>query len=122
MRMAWSAGVLMVAVLAGCIRDEETGFVQIKAVPTLAGAPLALYLNDAKLETLKNGEALLTHRTGTSKLQVEAGTGQLSPLCEIIVGKNRITTVTISTVLRPPRCQCSHTAGQGPQANRTCVS
>jgi hypothetical protein len=122
MRMAWSAGALLIAVLAGCIREEETGFVQIKAVPALTGSTLAFYLNDAKIVTLKNGEALLTHKSGTSKLQVEAGAGQLLPLCEIVVSKNRITTVTVSTLSRPPRCQCSHAAGQGPQASRTCAS
>lgn len=120
--VAWTAGGLVAALLAGCIPGEESGFVQIKTVPTLAGAALAFYLDDAKLEPLKNGEALLAHKTGTSKLQVEAGGRQLASLCEIVVGKNRITTVTILTVSRPPRCQCSHTVGQGAQANRTCVS
>lgn len=119
---AWSVGGLLVSVLAGCLQEGDTGFVQIKAVPTLAGSPLSLYLDDAKLKPLKNGEALLAQKAGTSKLQVEAGGGQLAPICEIVVSKNRITTVTVSTISRPPRCQCSHAAGQGAQGNRTCVS
>jgi hypothetical protein len=39
-------------------------------------------------------------------------------LCEIAVKKNRITTVTISVLERPPRCQCRYGSG----ASRVCVS
>ncbi len=115
------ACVLMSA-LAGCIGEDETGFVQIKAVPGFTTSQPSLYLDSMKLEPLKKGEAVLVQKTGTSKLQIEGWGGQLSPLCEIVVKKNRITTVTISTGLQPLRCQCSHSAGQSPQERRTCVS
>jgi hypothetical protein len=42
------------------------------------------------------------------------------PLCDIVVKKNRITTVTVSIIERPPRCQCSH-AAPGAQPGRTCI-
>ena len=61
-------------------------------------------------------------RVGTAKLQVEASNGNLAPLCDLVVKKNRITTVTVSPVERPPRCQCRPSAGTDPTANRTCVS
>ena len=74
-----------------------------------------------KLEPLKKGEAVLSRKAGTTKLQAEGAPGQLTLLRDIVVKKNRVTTVTVSIVERPPRCQCSHSASQGPQANRTCI-
>jgi hypothetical protein len=43
----------------------------------------------------------------------------LAPLCDIEVRKNRITTVTVSVLERPPHCQCRFSGGNG---DRTCVS
>lgn len=111
----------LVSVLTGCF-GEQNGFVQIKAVPSLAPSLPALYLDSEKLEPLKKGEAVLVRRTGTSKLQVDGLGGQLSLLCEVVVRKNRITTVTISTLQRPVRCQCGHSVGQNAQGQRTCSS
>jgi hypothetical protein len=112
---------VFMSALAGCIEDE-TGFVQIKAVPVAAASQPSLYLDAVKLEPLKKGEAFLVQKAGTSKLQIEGWGGQLSLLCEVVVQKDRITTVTISTVQRPLRCQCSHASGQSPQGSRTCLS
>jgi hypothetical protein len=42
-------------------------------------------------------------------------------LCDIVVRKNRITTVTISLSERPPRCQCRNTAVVEPPAVRSCI-
>ena len=61
-------------------------------------------------------------RVGTARLQIEAGNGSLAPLCDLVVKKNRIITVTISVVERPPRCQCRNTAGPDRAQSRTCVS
>ena len=113
---------IFVSALAGCIRQGDTGFVQVKTVPVPSSiSQPALYLDFVKLEPLKKGEAVLVQKIGTSKLQAEGTGGQMTPLCDVVVRKNRITTVTISIVQRPPRCQCSHDAGQGSQAQRTCV-
>jgi hypothetical protein len=111
---------LLAAALAAC-NPAGDGFVQIRTVPVSAVTQPALYLDAVKLEPLKKGEAVLTRKAGTTKLQAEGAGGQLTLLCEIVVKKNRITTVTVSIVERPPRCQCSHSAGQGPPANRTCI-
>jgi hypothetical protein len=115
-----SAG-LLVSALAACIPEGGTGFVQIKTVPASSVSQPSLYLDSVKLEPLKKGAAVLSRKAGTSKLQAEVAGGQLALLCDIVVKKNRITTVTISTVERPPRCQCTHNANQGSQANRTCI-
>jgi hypothetical protein len=89
--------------LAACT-FKDVGYVEINTVP-LATAT-TLYLNSVKLDPLKNGTAVLRHNVGTAKLVTEGNNGRLVMLCEITVRKNRITTVTISVLDRPPRCQC----------------
>jgi len=53
----------------------------------------------------------------TAKLQVDGEGGKLT-LCQVVVRKNRITTVTVSALDRPPRCQCGRT---GIGDARTCI-
>jgi hypothetical protein len=74
-----------------------------------------------KLEPPKNGTAVLRQRVGTAKLATPAGGGQMAVLCDIVVRKNRITTVTISLLERPPRCQCRNTAVADRAAVRSCI-
>ena len=62
---------------------------------------------------MQKGVAVLKHRTGTTKLSTE-GVAASSPLCDIVVKKNRITTVTVSVLERPPRCQCRNSAAKAP--------
>jgi len=45
----------------------------------------------------------------------------MAVLRDIVVRKNRITTVTISLLERPPRWQCRNTALGEPQAVRSCL-
>src|SRR5207248_10078908 len=81
-----------------------------------SSAPAALY-------TLSLHDALpisvLRQRVGTAKLQVEAANGNLAALCELVVKKNRITSVTVTVVERPPRCQCRTSGSTDRAANRT---
>ena len=112
------AGILLLAP-AACIGETGTGFVQIKTVPVSAVSQPVLYFDSVKLEPLRKGEAVLIRKSGTTKLQADGSGGQLTVLCEIVVRKNRVTTVTISIAERPPRCQCSNSAGQA--TNRTCI-
>jgi hypothetical protein len=104
--------------LAAC-SDSGVGYVEIK---TLSAAP-ALYLDTVKLEPLRNGVGVLRQKVGTTKLQVDGEGGQLALLCNIVVQKNRITSVTVSVSSRLPRCQCGRNsiAGDTPP-NRTCVA
>ena len=121
-RTTGSAAFALLALigLTACT-ETGTGFVQIKAVPaaTTISQP-ALYFDTTKLDPLRHGEAVLTRKVGTTKLQAEAAGGQLAPLCNIVVKKNRITTVTVSIAERPPRCQCANSA-QGSTTPRTCL-
>jgi hypothetical protein len=124
MRLATLAAVALALVpLAGCTFEADTGFIEIKTAPgpALAAAP-SFYLDSEKLDPLRKGNAVLRQRVGTAKLQIEANNGSLAPLCELVVKKNRITTVTVTVVERPPRCQCRTSAGTDRAANRTCVS
>ena len=107
--------------LAACNQQGGTGFIQLKTVPVATVAPPALFLDSEKLEPLKKGEAVLTRKVGSTKLQIEGAGGQFTLLCDILVKRNRITTVTLSVAERPPRCQCRIGADQGSRTTRTCI-
>jgi len=114
-----AAGLGLVAaglVLAACNVPGETGYVEIKTVPAASPRSPSLYLDKAKLEPVQKGVAVLKQRTGTTKLSADGVGGQVV-LCDIVVRKNRITTVTVSVLERPPRCQCRNSAAKG-----ACVS
>jgi hypothetical protein len=113
------AAALSLGMLATCT-PKDTGYVEIKTVPA-AMPTMVLYLDSVKLEPPKNGTAVLREQVGTAKLTAQAGGGQMAVLCDIVVRKNRITTVTISLLERPPRCQCRNTAISEPSAARSCI-
>ena len=112
-------GALLAVGLTSCSMDNGAGYIEIKSTLPSAGAPL--YLDSVKLEPLRNGNALLRQRVGMSKLQTDGDGGYLAVLCSIDVKKNRITSVTISMLSRPPRCQCGRTSGTDAAGNRTCI-
>ena len=107
------------AVIAACRPGGDVGYVEIKTVPVAPVTQTALYIDAAKLAPIKKGSAILRERIGTLKLQADGIAGSLAPLCDIVVKRNRITTVTVSVLERPPRCQCRY-SGSG--AGKTCVS
>jgi hypothetical protein len=109
------------AVLVACQLPDDSGYVEIKTVPgsaTVTQPPL--YLDAVKLDPLRKGVAVLRMRVGTARLAVENGGGHLAPICDVVVKKNRITSVTLSVTERPPRCQCRNNGWNA--AARTCVS
>lgn len=110
------AGAFALLALAGCVREASTGYLEIKTVPSTARTP-ALYIDADKVEALKSGTTVLRQPVGTARLQVEGEGGKVT-LCQVAVRKNRITTVTISALDRPPRCQCGRT---GTTDRRTCI-
>jgi hypothetical protein len=122
MRSAPALGATLALVgLASCNADGGVGYVEIKTVP--AATPVALYLDTLKLEPVRNGMAVLQQKVGTAKLQVDADGGQFAVLCNIVVQKNRITSVTVSTAGRQLRCQCNRSStGKDLATNRTCVA
>jgi hypothetical protein len=117
MRTFVVASVLL-AQASSCQPTGDVGYVEIRTVPTFSNViGPSLYLDAFKVEPSKKGTTILTQRVGTTRLATDGAGGQLT-LCEIVVKKNRITTVTISVLERPPRCQCRN--GGGP--SRACLS
>ena len=103
--------------VAGCDPNTDVGYVELKTVPAMTNVTQPqLYLDTVKLEPFKKGTAVLMQRVGTARLATDGAGGQLL-LCEIIVKKNRLTSVTISVLERPPRCQCRSVGN-----SRACVS
>jgi hypothetical protein len=110
---------LLALLLVSCSGDNGAGYIEIKSTPPSINIPL--YLDTIKLDPIKNGTALLRQKVGLSKLQTDGDSGHLAVLCTIDVRKNRITSVTVSALSRPPRCQCGRTSGTDAAGNRTCV-
>jgi hypothetical protein len=114
------------AIVAGCIAlvvgacSDDSGYVEVRtSPPSLSAAPL-LYLGTTRLEP-RNGATVLRQAVGTMQLQGETG-GQMILLCDVVVRKNRITTVTVSLVDRPPRCQCRTDVTAKQRAGRVCIA
>jgi hypothetical protein len=113
------SAVIVGAAIAACRPNGDVGYVEIKTVPPAPITLTALYIGSAKLAPIRKGSAILRQPTGTLKLQADGTAGALAPLCEIVVARNRITTVTVSVLERPPRCQCRNS---GADAAHACVS
>ena len=113
-----AALALAALALTSCNLDSGAGYVEIKAIPPSASVPL--YLDQAKLEPLRNGNAVLRQKVGTVKLMTDVD-GHMSLLCNVEVKKNRITSVTVSIMTRQPRCQCGRPNPAETGLNRTCI-
>ncbi len=108
------------AVIVACRPSGDAGYVEIKTVPSALPAQ-TLYLDSVKLAPIRQGSAILRQHVGTLKLEAAGFAGTLAPLCSIVVAKDRITTVTISVLERPPRCQCRFISHDAATA-QACVS
>jgi hypothetical protein len=124
-QLAWRIGGLVVSacIAAAAVYawrpTADIGYVQINTVPVASLTQAPLYLDSTKLRPIRQGSALLRQPVGMLKLQAAGLGGSLAPICEIEIRKNRITTVTISVLEHPPRCQCRFSGANG---DRTCVS
>jgi hypothetical protein len=116
-RLASIGGLLLA--LSGCV-NTDVGYVEIKTTPPAVAGP-ALYLDADKLAPAKGGISVLRQQVGARKLQADLESGRV-PLCTVVVKKNRITTVTVSLLDRPPRCNCGRggTPADKP-SERTCI-
>jgi hypothetical protein len=115
-----AAAALLALALTSCDLDPGAGYVEIKAIPPSATLPL--YLDQAKLDPIRNGTAVLRQKVGTAKLQMDAdGAGHMAVLCNIEVRKNRITSVTVSIMSRQPRCLCGRTNASDTGPTRACI-
>jgi hypothetical protein len=99
-------------------QSNGVGYVQINTVPVAPLTSTALYLDSTKVDPIHQGSALLRQRVGTVTLQASGLDGAMAPLCTIEVQRDRLTTVTVSVLDRPPRCQCKFAGG----TNRACIS
>jgi hypothetical protein len=123
-RRAVAAGATVLALaafaLAACDLDGGAGYVEIKAIPPSAAPPL--YLDQVRLDPIRNGNAVLRQKVGTVKLETDIdGSGRRAFLCSIEVKKNRITSVTVSIMSRQPRCLCGRTNASDTGPMRTCI-
>ena len=109
------------AVIVACRPSGDVGYVEIKTVPVAAATQTAFYLDSEKLAPIKNGSAILRQPVGILKLQAGSVAGAPASLCDIVVKRNRITTVTVSVLERPPRCQC-RSSGSDSATEHACVS
>jgi hypothetical protein len=115
-----SAAIVVAAIMAWK-PSGDIGYVQINAVPVAPITQAQLYFDAIRLAPLKNGTALLRQSVGTLTLRAASYGSATVPLCQIEVRKDRITTVTVSMLERPPRCQCRFNSG-GDTTNHRCVS
>jgi hypothetical protein len=123
-RVAGVAGAcIALQALAGCNPQGDVGYVEIKTVPASSSvsAP-SFYLDRVKLDPFRKGGAIIKQSVGTAPLAIDGGGGEMYRLCEVVVKKNRITSVTVSVMERPPRCQCRMNGAQGSSRGRVCVS
>lgn len=111
--------LLVASLLSACNLERAGGYIEIKTVPASSGALPPLYLDSTKLQPIKKSTTVLTQPAGPVKLQFEGSSGNKVVLCDIVVKKDRITTVTVSVIERPPRCQCRISSGPD---SRVCVS
>src|SRR5882757_5497821 len=115
-----AGATVLAAALAACQPVGDTGYVELKTIPASTSVVQpTFYLDTVRLDPVKKGVAVLRQRVGTAKLAIDGSGGNPALLCEVVVRKNRITTVTVSVLERPLRCQC-RTGGK--DTPRTCVS
>ena len=115
--LAAGAAVVVAAIVA-FRPSSDIGYVEIKTVPVAPLTQTALYIDATRVGPIKEGSAILQHRVGTLRLQSDGIAGSLAPLCEIVVKRNRVTTVTVSVLERPPRCLCRFNGAEA----HACVS
>ena len=116
-----ASAMLVGAAIVACRPTGDVGYVEIKTVPAASYPQTELYLDSTKLAPINKGDTILSQPVGTLRLEANGFAGTLTPLCRIVVRKNRITTVTISVLERPPRCQCHYTGVDAATAHE-CVS
>jgi len=116
-----AAAIIVIAAIVACRPSNDVGYVEIKTVPVAPFAATALYLDSTKLAPIKQGSTVLRQPIGTLKLQADGFAGTMMDLCNIVVRKDRITSVTISVLERPPRCQCRYNS-HDPSPDHPCVS
>ena len=94
----------LVVVMTGC-DSGETGYVQLRVVPANATASTTLYLEGVWLDFSRGPTLTLQFKTGRVALTT-MGSTRASPLCNIVVRKDRISALTVMAAQTPPKCVC----------------
>jgi hypothetical protein len=112
-----AVGLLAVVMVVGAAfwPSRDVGYVQINTVPAAPITQAGLYLDATKLAPIHQDGTLLRQPIGKLKLQAETLSGERVAICDIVVKRNRITTVTVSVLERPPRCLCRFTGSGDPR-------
>ena len=115
-----ASAAVVAGIIAACRPGGDVGYVQINTVPAAPVTAAGLYLDATKLAPIRQGSTLLRQPVGTLKLEADAYGGARAAICDVVVKRNRITTVTVSVLERPPRCLCRFSGGEA--NGHTCVS
>jgi hypothetical protein len=117
------AGLCLIAsFLAACgwARHGEMGYVQIRLDRPNTPDPPTLYLGSTKLEFARGREIFLRSAAGATTLGNARWFDWFGAnYCRIIIGKDRITTVTL-VIGDPPHCRCADRDPQSPVNEPTC--
>jgi hypothetical protein len=99
-----SRAVLLIccgAGLAGCV--PESGFVEIKRKAALHRDDVLLVNKTTVTNLAAKESAVIKQPTGTTTLSLKRGE-RVEKLCEFLISKNRLTTVTLTTANALVRC------------------
>jgi hypothetical protein len=104
------SALIVGAAIAACRPTGDVGYVGQDG-PGRAGHADGALSTPPSLRR-SSAAALSCASTSAWKLQADWIARSLAPLCDIEV-KERITTVTVSVLERPPRCQCRFNGSNG---------
>ncbi|MBV8888904.1 MAG: hypothetical protein JO305_04480 [Alphaproteobacteria bacterium] len=98
--------------IAACA-DRGEGFVELRPVAGRAALQEPLYLGAVKLDLSGGRRLVLRLPVGTVALS-DGGFGPFATkYCEIVVRKDRVSTVFVRAWEQPPRCQCDIPSNSG---------
>lgn len=104
-RRSTSYGLAVVGVgllLVGC-SERQSGYVEVRMAPSLS-APPELLLDDKPVKPARGGSIVVKRNVGTARLAMVRRGDERFALCDLAVRKDRITTVTLTTLGGTLRC------------------
>jgi hypothetical protein len=110
--MSWRSTVLVIVVgvcilvgIGGCDWKEETGFVEIRRSGVLnLGGDDQLVFNSTEIANLAQKDHMIIQEpVGAASIQIKRG-DKSQKLCDLEVKKNRVVTVTLTSVNTIIRC------------------
>lgn len=104
MRLTLNVGLACaVLLLGGCETRDQVGFVEVRRSVALSGTE-QLVVDSTELRGLAHKERMIVQlRPGPAKLQIKRGEAA-QDVCEFVVRKDRVVTVTLVYVNSALRC------------------